>query len=519
MSNQGLTRKFQNKKLRQQQYNDEEQNKKFRELDNATTDIKGIDAKTSRMINNNRKVCKNSFEKSARATTTTPTVIIGDTAAAVLYAYRKAVTNNQSNIILLCQGVDSLLNNPNITNLNFATQYYNNKADYFNPTRTAYIQQTDSGANDYDDLSQTECNFTFNPWGPLGDVVYQLIMDIGPWFNSRTKSNVQRKIDDQCIQTPYTAVETKVADYIKSTFNLQVSKSIIVKCPSVTYYHYYLAVQDNQNQNQIRNIFFQQYQDLILQSDNFTLYPQVVNLKFTEGTGSLFNVSFSSNEQDFEIDDCIVKWKTVPQQFQPLATMGGTTVKPSNTPVQYRAVIAMDKTDAGLDGATVLLDGTSSRVCFSLGNINQSKNKLPIGWMVTAYTTDYDVFSGQQADPSTNNTLLIVEAVAIGKNDRKYSFNQFSQELQVWYQTPDCEATYFENFQEIVTEIYAGYVGVSSTAPNVDQYILFTVDGKAVTQDNVTSIPNYMVQPYILLNLASNLYGLWYYNAPGFRNN
>jgi len=441
------------------------------------------------------------------------TVIIGDTAEAVLYAYRLVVKQGKSNVVLLCQGIDGLLNNPDVTHLDFALSYYGNKADYFSPIRTSYIKQVNS-QGELDTSIQSECEFTFLPWGPLGSVIYQLILDIGPWFNTKTKGNVQNKINDQTIKSPYTTVETKVADYIKLTYNLQTSTSVIVKSPSVIYSHYYLCLEDNQNMNEIRNIFYDQYQDLILStSNNFTFYPQVLNVQFSEGASSGYKLEFSSNTSDVILDNCDVIWKTIPQQFQQMAIQGGVQVLPTNMPVQYRAVIALPVAAAGLTGVDPLLDGTTSRVSFSLCDLNQPKNKPTIGWLVTAYTTNFDVVTGQSANTPTY-TLLIVSAVSIGSHTRKVTFSPQSQELQVYYDDPVTEQIYFENFQEIVSSVYHGYTG--SDPSSVPEFTTLTGSNKAQDVTTCTSKPTTMTEPYIIMSLAANLYGLWYYKPPSF---
>jgi len=457
-------------------------------------------------------------------------VIIGDTAEALIFAYRVYRNRPQVPIFVFCEGVDRLCSISNLEDTNFVIDNMNTRLNYFKCNNIRYnTPGRDQFEEDFQFPSGSIVTQLFTGWGPCGNYQFTPLLDIGPWFPFTVPNNITGFIDQTVQMVLFSSVEEAVALYIQGLYNLDMydgSSEGVVR-PSVTLTHRYLR--EGRNKKTYRRNIYRKWYDLVRRAaipntdypSTISLYTEVSKIKFSINAATdpnptpdgLYNVDFDAcNVAQPTLFNSKVIFKTFQTTYQRIAHEGGMAVHATKFAATYRAVIPMSLAAAGLSNIVPGPDLVTSRVSFSLPDIS-SKYQSNIGWLISAYTGQEDLTLGTfaQDGPDVNDpyTLLIVEGLCF-PNTRKVRWNNNEKENEVILNQAQQEDRYLYDFKRIVNSIYFGYTGTNFD-PNIDinafpDVVDVCQNGVCVEQASFTDKPITQVAPLIIANTLLCLY-------------
>lgn len=399
-----------------------------------------------------KRPSKKNCTTSTSSTNTYGYAIIGDTVAGTLYAKRLIGNKVTTPISLINEGV-SRTNLDNISDTSFVVENNKTSLQSLHPEKVHMVGY--GGSENHDDAStqQEQIIQLYTPSGPLGDFIaaYHLPR-LGPWFTNSTDTRAEKFFTQNTIRTPLNSQEVTVSNYIANLWHLSSTASFIVKTPSILNCHHTFII--NFNNTTERELFLDYYQ-LMGQESNVDYITEASNIKFTQGTGTSYNVDGS----DFSLTEVRPIWKTNLYTYLRLATEGGLHPSPVNIPVFYRAIlpISINAGRVDLTGLPDEGDLVTTHISFSLYDIHSNKSSNLV-WLIQCYTAVEDLSvvepSGRYAD--SGKTLLIIEAICT-KNRRQASYNLAEKEIQVKYNDKSVESGYMRQFAEISSNIYTAY--------------------------------------------------------------
>lgn len=307
--------------------------------------------------------------------------IIGDTAAATLYAKRLLGNNVTTPISIISEGVDRM-NIEDITDIDFAATNNKKILHYLNVEQIHMIPSGDNPNDNDDEITfQTEQIIHYHVGsGPLGDFIAAYhIPRLGPWFTHSTNGRLERFLSESTVKSPLTSQESLVMNRLSSLWGLTQTSSIIVKNPSILNVHYEFLkqVQDTY----VREIFQDQYH-MVNHASNADYISEATNLRFTATTGTTGitgNGLYNITGNNINLQAIRPIWKTNAYTYLRLANEGGINTGPLMLPTFYRAVISVPIGGTGITGITgfagftgltgiigcTAVTGPSGHVCFS----------------------------------------------------------------------------------------------------------------------------------------------------------
>lgn len=469
-------------------------------------------------------------------------VIIGDTAAATLYARRLLNNNISQPIYIITEGMDRI-NTDGILDPNFVMV---NSHRMLNFLKTEQIHMIPSGDNDHEDdghIIQKELVIHhYIGTGKLGDFITSYhIPRLGPWFTHTSNGRLERFLSESTMKSPLSPQESVIVDKISNLWKIPKTSFFIVREPSVLSAHYIFL--QGSSVGVRRKIFYDEYHR-VNSATNVDYITELSQLKITQNGSGLYNVLVN----DTNLENVRVVWKTNHFTFLRLVTEAGIKVHDLLVPTFYRAVLSIpvknsdneckDKDycscfssnlpkntcSVSVQGRGVDLtdveeteDFLTSHVTFSLYDIGNPKH-TGISWLVQAYTTreDFSIIhpAGKYAD--SNYHLLIVEAVST-KNKRRTSYNIGEREIKVNYNDRITEANYLSQFAHIVSGVYNVYTGLSMNVSSLLEELSLCTSNAICHDANLITDYSFRQSPMItVLDLVSNLYGMDIYPSIKF---
>lgn len=328
--------------------------------------------------------------------------IIGDTAAATIYAHRLLANGVTSPIILLNEGPDGT-NLSNVLSTTFILDVINVINQYLITERIFFTSSGDSNvsANNVVNAFINRSVDYKHGAGPLGDLITAYYLPrLGPWFPMSTQSRLSTFYLTNVTYFPYSAVEQVIARRLAERWCLPFTKNIIVGRASILEGHYVL-VEEGDNTLQ-RQLFLDFYND-IKGSSNVSIATGIQGLTFTPMANTLnlpvYDVQFyimnGTNRSDFDFPNARLVWRTNPYTYMRLAVEGGLNIRPFRIPAYYRAVIPIPINNS----ASLLSTGTTTaNTGFTTTNFARSRTSC--GCSGTSQTTNLSV------DPRTRATFM-----------------------------------------------------------------------------------------------------------------
>jgi hypothetical protein len=446
-------------------------------------------------------------------------VIIGGSAEAFIYAsillrYQKdgAITVP---IYILCEGVDRLAQINDLSHSNFPLKHLRDKLYFFDITKVRYSTSGTSVLSSYEPFrGYSTISELYTGWGPCGNYVFTPTMDFGPWFDSQLESGANQFLEYVTVPSPYTDAETRVTNYIQTFYCLPTynNQHQGIFSPAVTYHHRYLRGSPTNRKGYDRN-YFQEFYRLVKEAsvecsaNNVKLYTEVTQLAFQPASlgGGLYNLSFmAGHHKTINLTNVEIVWKTFHTTYQKLAVEGGLRPNLSHVPTSYRSVIPMSLAAAGLSEVTPDPLGITSRISFSLPDLNDESHSV-LCWLIHAYTIQQDLMTDAVADTSSSDPkcLLIVEALCRG-NRRKVGYNMYEKFNTVDLNSPKTEARFMCDFRTIVSVIYTAYTNLP--IPEYANSGHVCDNGLCLPDRHYSSQPRSQIMPLIALNTIVSLF-------------
>lgn len=470
--------------------------------------------------------------------------IIGDTAAAALYAKRLLANQVTSQISIISEGIDRTT----IASLPDVSFSADNNLRVLHYLNTEQIHLVPSGNTQ--DGSQIERIIHYHTGsGVLGDFISSYhIPRLGPWFTHSSNSRLERFFIESTVKSALTPQEVIIASRLQAIWGLQSTSSIIVDYPSILNAHYEFI---NENNNSFtRELFLHQYH-LVNQAENVDFISEANNLQFTLVTGTTGGNVYDITGNDINLKAVRPIWKTNPFTYLRLATEGGLNPNPVLIPTFYRAVLSIPISGTGATGVTGTFatghtgyisfsttnsnsnstgtecfpgltgitgidlsnasateDLITSHITFSLHDVSNPRNS-GLAWLVQAYTTSEDLSivtqEGNYAD--TEKTLLIIEALST-KNKRRAHYNTAEKEVELNYNDHLIEQGYLRQFALIVASIYNAYTGSIISPDTLLNDSSVCISGTC-HDSNILVDYSLRESPMVsIVQLASNMYGV-----------
>lgn len=443
-------------------------------------------------------------------------VIIGDTALAVIYAYR--LVNNQIGlpIIILTEGS----NNMNQSAIYDTTYSVTRTRTMLNNLQSEKIHLIPDGDNDHvDDNNPTpfykqvdEVYQLYTGFGVLGDFISMYIIPrAGPWLSEKTSNRYNNFVREHTKTFCLSSAEKQLVETFKTGFNIApTSNSFTVKKPSILTMEHTFVTDGSEGNDYFRQLFENIYH--YVQDNGAVIYTEVTGLLFSPSASdpALVDINFSANGKPFTILDCVLSWRTNIYTYLRLASEGGLTVRDQWVPVQYRAVVSIPKIN-GDTGVTVpdqnIGDLVTTSTSFSLNDLSRN-HQSALNWLIQCYTSVEDTSTVSSAKyAASGRTLLIVEALNT-QNRRRCNYATGTAEVQMYYNSRKAESKWFYKFAEIVAKIIQAYTGVvvnpASLLPFSDTCSSTT--GICTENNQLTDTFHRITPMETLINIGSHLY-------------
>ena len=486
--------------------------------------------------------------------------IIGDTAAATLYAKRLLGNHVTTPISIISEGVDRT-NAEGLSDVDFTADNNLRILHYLINQKIHLITGSDndhrSNSSDSDDTKPERIIHYRVGAGPLGDFVGAYhIPRLGPWFTHSSNGRLEHFLSESTVKFPLTSQETQIVNRLQQIWGLHATSSITVKSPSILNVHHEFL--DEHEDSFVRELFLDEY-NRVNQAKTVDYITEATDLKFTpvSGASGLYNITGNN----VSLTSVRLNWKTDSFTFLRLATNGGLRVAPLLLPTFYRAVLSIPITGTGATGSSgatgSTVSGPSGFVCFSssetdrdvggpitpmnavcfvgltgMNGIDLSTARVTddlitshvtfslydianprhssLAWLVQTYTTREDLSvieqEGRYADHG--RTLLIIEAIST-KNKRRTSFDKAENEVQVNYNDQSVERGYLTQFALIVASIYNAYTGqLISTDHLLNNSSVCSATSGTCHDSNMLVDYSLRQSPMVsIVELASQLYG------------
>lgn len=457
------------------------------------------------------KECKNSTNSS----NSYGYVIIGDSAAAILYAQRLIKNGVTSDIDIIIEGLDRT-NEGSVECIEFPVTKTKRILHYLKGEQIHLIEHGDETCEDDDDYTEENQIYRYHVGhGVQGDMIGAYFTPyVGPWFSHSTANRLEHFVHEHTEKSELNDVEKEIADKIVDNLNIGKTNNLITKEPSMLYKHYRMVREHHGCEK--RELFLKEY-DFVNRQSNVHIHLEVRGIKFEDGsTSGLYNVSADSGLDNDLIDRKVI-FKANPFTRLRVSEEGGLSVKCDSMPVVYRAVLSIPQnnspTGADLSGLTPSKDLITTHLAFSVHDLKMSKN-CSSEWLAQTYTTSEDLSvvncNGVYAD--TDNTLLIVEAVDL-KNKRKLEFNTCDREIQMHYNSRNMEAEHRRKFAEIVAGVYNAYTGNVITVDELLTDSSICTQRVCTDKKIITDVIKRETPITTVLELTSHLYSNDLYNA------
>jgi hypothetical protein len=486
------------------------------------------------------------------STSAAGTLIIGDTAANALYA-RRLVANGVVSPINMVTEARDYTTDPELPSQRFAVDHTKTILKYLIREQVQLLHSSDeTGLNNRTGNPRPELAIDYYVGaGILGDFVSAYIIPrAGPWFYQSSNAHLVRFFNDSTIQRNLNAQERVINTFLKTTWGIRGTNSLVVEGPCILDTHYeFLTYADTRTEDDdfiSRQLFLQQYNTAIV-APNVNISTEVYDMKFTRNSTTTPDTwNFTSSK--LSLTNVRVKWETNPFTYIRLATNGGINPRPILLPTFYRARIAIPlKNDpvtmtvesssssssmsggcgcggsssitstviAGVDLTNITPgpDMVTTYQAFSLYDFNNTGNSA-VCWLGQCYTTTEDLSDVNPGGlfSSPGYTFLIVEALCL-KNKRTLSYSTTQQAAQFFYNSSAIEDGYLDQFGNIVADIYQAYTGLTTTNTTLIG-VNEICDSKGQCSD-ISAITDYVTRESpmsTVIQLATVLYG---YNVFG----
>lgn len=454
-------------------------------------------------------------------------VIIGGSAEAFIYAsillrYQKEGSITVP-IYLLSEGVDRIAQIADLSHPQFPLNHLRDKLYFFDITKIRYATTGVNVLSSYEPFrGYSNIAELYTGWGPCGNYIFIPTMDFGPWFDSQLESGANQFLEYVTVPLPYSEEETRVTNYLQTVYCLPTynNQHHGIFSPAVTYHHRFLRGTPTNRKGYDRN-FFQEFYRLVKEAsvecsaNNIKLYTEVSQLGFEKGSSpGLYNLSFmAGHRKTVNLTDVEIVWKTFHTTYQKLAVEGGLRPNFSQVPTSYRAVLPMSLASAGLAGVTPDPLGITSRISFSLPDLNDESRSV-LCWLVHVYTIQQDLMTEAVADDNPNDPhcLLIVEALCRG-NRRKVGYNVYEKQNVVELNNPKLESRFMCDFRSIVSVVYTAYTNLP--IPEYANSGHVCEKGLCLSDRHYSSQPRSQIMPLIALNTIVSLFPRYLgYNTP-----
>lgn len=299
--------------------------------------------------------------------------IIGDTAAATLYAKRLLGNNVTQPISIIIEGVDRF-NVEDLTDVAFAANNNKRILHYVKPEQIHMIPAGDNNDDPDDHIIQNEQIIHYHVGvGPNGDFISAYtIPRAGPWFTHSSNGRLERFLSESTVKSNLNSQEVEVVNRLSQIWGLNQTSSLVVKGPSILNAHYeFLQLHDN---TAIREIFQDEYH-MVNQATNVDYVTETGNLRFTgisggSGTSGMSGGLYNITANNLSLTSVRPIWKTNPYTYLRLAGEGGLNPGQLLLPTFYRAVLSIPIGGSGASGFTGLSGCTAvasppGYVCFS----------------------------------------------------------------------------------------------------------------------------------------------------------
>lgn len=461
--------------------------------------------------------------------------IIGDTAAATLYARRLLNNGVIQPINLINEGIDRT-NVEYLEKVSFPATHNKIILQYLIAEQVHLMNSVDEATPTFED---DKIITYYVGASPVGDLIATYFSPrVGPWFPSNSNQRIQPFVTANTITRDLTAKEKLVSNILQNTWHIPSTTSVVVKTPSILSIHYIFMNYDKNSDSYTRNLFLSEFSS-VSQAGNVDVIFGAKNLKFIPtNVANIYNITGTDSAMDpIPIVNSRLVWKTNVYTYLRLAADGGLDPKPVFVPTFYRSRRSIPISALTVNNAssvksacscdpsltpsdsgpsTFFGDLITSYLAFSLYDLNSPKHNT-ITWLVQVYTTPEDLSvvdqAGAYADPDHN--FLIVEAICI-KNKRVSSYDTTEQEVKVIYNDPDTENRYLTQFGQIVSTVNQAYTGEPIPPSTLIQdFSACDTSGACTDAQYIVDYSTRESPLSIVLQLITNLYGTELYINPG----
>lgn len=446
-------------------------------------------------------------------------VIIGDTAASILYANRLLHNGVTGSIDILVQGMDRT-NVNGLGNINYAVDNVRRSLQNLYPEQIHMIPNGDHSCLDDDDAAQdSQIVQYFVGSGIMGDFISSYFVPRqGPWYNNSTTSRLETFTKKQTSKIKLNSQENHVLDQLVNSFNLdEVCSSIIVNSPSIL--NSQLPFFEQPDCDFYRNLFFEIY-NYVNQASNVNIYTEVQSIKFSKNGTGTYDVTAGYGLDGQTLTNRKIIWKTNVYSYLRIATNGGLNPKPVRVPTAYRAVLVIPKNNpsgVNLTNVTSTDNFITTYLAFSLYD-NHNTRHSAMTWLIDCYTADEDASAVERSGSysGTSNTLLMIDGINT-KNRRVTEFNQGEQANDVFYNDNISEREWLRKFAVIVSKIYEAYTGATIDPDSLISEISVCSGTQAPCFDNYRITDVILREPPMLTAISTSiqLYGGDLYPNPG----
>lgn len=441
-------------------------------------------------------------------TTSCPTVVIGDTAGAVLAA-DKIKNKKKSFVNYVFEGTDNLSGDPYVTNINHAIKNTQFKLHHFRTQQIHYIgpDAGDSCSEDHSDndlqvTSRVIHHLTGN--GPSGDLIGISMVDFGPWIPSGPSKATVKAIHAITTKVKLSKLEKQVQKHIKHAFKLHETDQVVVNQPSVANVHNYLITEEAGDEDFTRNLFNEEYTDVV-NSNRASVFSNAKNIDVEPATGNRFNVTLTSNREPKVVRNAKVIWATDPHTYVRLRDGTHLPKKSLKIATEYASFTPVKRTDIiNIKCAKPMSDGILARGTYSTGNLDSENHQTVISWAVEWSLGSIDLPTLNFADTCQDFLLVSLNAVNF-HNKRTLTFDRNNEESLVYFNSEHEEAKFSNQFKKHISEVFKGLTG--NGPGNLEMFQEFTRNGAVTEVPAITSTPGQSTNVATVVRTITGLVG------------